>query len=154
MTQKQKEMLEKIKLILYGIFSYLSIDIEAFGILMILMCIDSVVGAIKSVRLGKDFKFKIMLWGISMKLIFLMIPVTLALMARGLGYDFTIAVNIVISILTVSESYSILGNIYMAKNKVKIKRMDMISSLLITLRRLMSKLFKGLIGKLDDEIEK
>tara|TARA_R110002012_G_scaffold289897_1_gene483268 strand:- start:274 stop:726 length:453 start_codon:yes stop_codon:yes gene_type:complete len=147
-------MLEKIKLSLYVILSYLSIDVEAFGILMILMCFDSIVGAVKSVRLGKDFKFKIMLWGISMKLIFLMIPVTLALMARGLGYDFTIAVNIVISILTVSEGYSILGNIYMAKNKIKIKRMDMVSSLLMTLRKLMSKIFKELIEKLDSRVVK
>lgn len=141
--------MEKVKLMIYGIFAYLSLDVEVFCILAALMCLDSVIGAIKSIRLGYDFKFTVLLWGISMKFIFLMIPVTLALMAKSLGYDFTVAVDIVISILTVSEGYSILSNIYMAKNKVKIKRVDMISALLITLRSGIAKSAKGLMEDLE-----
>lgn len=143
--------MEKFKYLAYGIFTFLNLDKEVFVILMVLMCIDSVVGAIKSVRLGDSFRFKKMLWGISMKLIFLMIPVTLALMAKNLGYDFTMAISIVMSVLTVSEGYSIMGNIYMAKNKVELKKMDIISALLIALRTAMRRLLTNLVKKAGEE---
>jgi glucan phosphoethanolaminetransferase (alkaline phosphatase superfamily) len=144
-------MIEKVKYMIYGVFTYLSLDTEMFAVLITLMVFDSVVGAVKSLRLGEVFSFKIMLWGISMKLIFLMIPITLALMAKNLGYDFTMAVNVVMSILTVSESYSIFGNIYMAKNKVRIDRVDLVSALLITLRRTMKNLAEKLIQKVEEK---
>lgn len=143
--------MDKVKYLLYGVFSYLGLNHETFGILMVLMLMDSIVGAVKAARLGEEVKFKIMLWGISMKLIFLMIPVTLALMAKSLGYDFTLAIHLVISILTVAEGYSILGNIYMAKNRVKIKKTDVVSSLLILIRKMIGKVIKNLLGKLEDE---
>jgi len=141
--------MEKVKYLCYAIFTYLNLNQETFSILMILMCIDSLLGAVKAVRLGRDFQFKTMLWGITMKLIFLMIPVTLALMAKSLGYDFVVAINIVMAILTVSEGYSIMGNIYMAKNKVILKKMDVVSGLLIAIRAGLSRTLSSLIGKVE-----
>ena len=146
-------MLEKLKYLAYVLFTYLNLDGEVFTILMILMCMDSFVGSIKAMRLGDYFRFKILLWGVTMKLIFLMIPVTLALMAKNLGYDFTLAINVVMSILTVSEGISIISNIYMAKNKVKIRKVDIISDLLITIRKGMLKTVKTLIHKVEDSDE-
>lgn len=142
--------MEKLKLIVYAVFSYLHLDKEAFGILMVLMCFDSIVGAIKAVRLDDEFKFRTLLWGISMKLIFLMIPVVLALMGKALGYDFHLAVNVIMAILTVSEGYSILGNIYMAKNKVKIKKIDIISLMINSLRAMMKKSLDSLLKTLEN----
>ncbi len=143
-------MIEKLKYFFYIIFAYLNLDHEVFGILMILMLIDSGLGALKAVRVGFKFRFKTLLWGITMKLIFLLIPVVLALTAKSLGYDFTIAIQIVLSILTVSEVYSIMGNIYMAKNKVIIEKMDVISNMIMTLRRALARLVKGFLHKIGD----
>ena len=141
--------LEKIKYLAYMAFTYLSIDKEVFGILLVLMCMDSIVGAVKSVRLGYDFQFKIMLWGITMKMIFLMIPVVLALMGQSLGYNFTNAVNVTMAILTVSEGYSIISNIHMAHTKEEVKKMDIISTLLIAIRNTMKRFVKGLLHRVE-----
>ena len=142
--------MEQLKLLIYAGFAYLHMNKEAFGILIVLMCIDSLVGAVKSARLGDEFKFRTLLWGISMKLIFLMIPVVLALMGKALGYDFHLAVNIVMAILTVSEGYSILGNIYMAKNRVKLKKVDIVSLMINTLRGMMKKSLDNLLSSLEN----
>lgn len=141
-------MLEKIKLLVYALFAYLNVDSEPFFILMVLMCIDSVMGALKAVRLGQKFSFKKMLWGITLKLAFLIIPLLIALMGRGLGYDLHHPVSIILSILSIAEMYSILGNIYTAKNKVEIDQMDVISELLLVLRFAMRKLIRNIMRKL------
>ena len=118
-------------------------------ILMVFMCLDSALGAFKAVRLGYKFKFKIMLIGFMLKLCFLIIPLTIALLGRALGYDFGIVVNISISVLIVSEAYSILGNIYAAKNKKKIDKIDAVSMLLIGLRKFLKNILTNLISKIE-----
>lgn len=137
-----------LKIGIYAIFAWLGISIEAFGILIGLMCIDSIVGIIKSLRLGKKFSFGTLLWGYTLKLCFLIIPLVVSLLGKSLGYDFAIAVNITISILSVAEVYSIIGNIYSAKTRVEIERIDAISLLLKSLRTLLEKILLGLIEKL------
>jgi small basic protein len=142
-------MLEKCKILLYLIFGYLGIDVEVFAILMVFMCLDSVLGAIKAIRLGERFKFKKMLWGFILKLCFLIVPLVLALLGKSLGYDFNLAVNITISILTVAEAYSIIGNIYSAKNKIKIEKTDAISVMLLNIRKVIKKILDLLMKKFE-----
>ena len=141
-------MLEKIKTLLYVIFAYLGIEIEAFAILMTFMCLDSILGAIKAMRLGEKFSFKKMLWGFTLKLCFLIIPLVIALLGKSVGYDFHSVVNVTISILTVAEAYSIVGNIYAAKNRVNVEKLDAISLLLINLRKAIKRMLDNLMGVL------
>ena len=138
-------MLGKIKLLLYVVFAYLGIEVEAFAILMTFMCLDSIIGAIKSMRLGGKFSFKKMLWGFTLKLCFLIVPLVIALLGKSVGYNFHAVVNITISILTVAEAYSIIGNVYAAKNRVKIEKLDAISVLLRNLRKVLKNLLDGLL---------
>jgi phage-related holin len=138
-------MLGKIKLLLYVVFAYLGIEVEAFAILMTFMCLDSIIGAIKSMRLGGRFSFKKMLWGFTLKLCFLIVPLVIALLGKSVGYNFHAVVNITISILTVAEAYSIIGNVYAAKNRVKIEKLDAISVLLRNLRKVLKNLLDGLL---------
>jgi hypothetical protein len=142
-------MLEKIKILIYIVFAYLGIEVEAFAILLLFMCFDSILGAINSVRLGGKFRFQKMLWGFTLKLCFLIVPLVIALLGKSVGYNFHSVVNVTISILTVAESYSIIGNIYSAKNKVKVDKLDAISVLLLSLRKVIKKILSGLIGKLE-----
>lgn len=139
-----------IKLGLYGFFAWLGISVEAFGILIILMCIDSGVGVIKALRLGKEFSFSKLLWGFILKLCFLVIPLVVALLGKSLGYDSaTMVVNLVVSILSVSEGYSIFGNLYSAKNRVEVKKVDVVSMLLKSLRVALMKTIKRSIKKIE-----
>lgn len=144
---KQHNMLGKIKILTYFVFAYLGIEVETFLILMVFMVMDSVLGAIKALRLGNRFSFQKMLWGYTLKLCFLIIPLTLALLGKSLGYDFHSAVNITISILTVAEAYSIIGNIYAAKNKVEMEKLDAVSLLLIYIRKSIKKVLDILLNK-------
>ena len=141
-------MLEKLKILLYLVGAYIGVEVEAFIILIGFMCIDSILGAIKSMRFGDRFSFNKMLWGFILKLCFLVVPLVLALLGKSLGYDFTMVVNITISILTVSEAYSIIGNIYSAKNKVKVDKIDAISLLLISIRKMIKNILDSLLGKI------
>lgn len=134
-------------MLLYIIGAYIGVEVEAFIILMTFMCMDSILGAVKAMRLGEKFSFNKMLWGYILKLCFLVVPLVLALLGKSLGYDFNAVVNITISILTVAEAYSIIGNIYSAKNKVKVDKIDAISLLLISVRKFIKKILDTLIGK-------
>lgn len=141
-------MLEKLKILLYLVGAYIGVEVEAFMILIGFMCIDSILGAIKAMRFGDRFSFNKMLWGFILKLCFLVVPLVLALLGKSLGYDFTMVVNITISILTVAEAYSIIGNIYSAKNKVKVDKIDAISLLLISIRKMIKNILDSLLGKI------
>lgn len=140
--------MDKIKLLLYGIFAYLQLDKEVFMILMLLMCIDTLAGALKAIRLGDEFRFRILLWGMTMKFVFLLIPMIVALVGKSLGYDFRIGINIIMSILTVAEAYSALGNIYAAKNRVEVKKIDAISMVINSLRQMLSQIMHNLLNTL------
>tara|TARA_R100001530_G_scaffold135042_1_gene111270 strand:- start:471 stop:992 length:522 start_codon:yes stop_codon:yes gene_type:complete len=146
---KPTEMVEKItefiKVVIYPLFIYLSLDAETTVILIILMILDSVFGAIKSVRLGRKFKRRLFFWGIMNKFIFIIIPIVLALCGKALKYDFSLAVDLLIKILIVSEVYSILGNVYSIKNKKEVEKLDAISRIIQALRTFMYKYInKGL----------
>lgn len=147
-------MLEKARTLTYVLFAYLNIDTEPFFILMVLMCVDSFVGAVKAVRLGYRFSFKRLMIGFTLKLCFLIIPLIIALMGRQLGYDFHYAVSITLSILSISEMYSILGNIYTAKNKIELDKLDVISEILITLRYVLRRALYNILNRFDNNFKK
>lgn len=139
-----------LKMSFYAVFVWLNIDLEVFTILVIFMSIDSFLGAIKAVRLGYDFSFNRLLWGFLMKLCFLIIPLLVALLGKGVSnQDFSISVDVVMKILIVSEAYSVFGNIYAAKNKIEVKRLDAISLLLKAIRTGLSRLFHNAIGQIE-----
>lgn len=138
-----------IKHLLYLVFAYLEIDIEVFIILIGFMCMDSLIGSIASVRIGNPFSFKKLLWGFCLKLCFLIIPLIVALLGKGLGHNYGLGVDIVMKVLILSEAYSIFGNIYTAKNKKKVHKMDVISMVLKSSRLLIKKLIKMFLDKIE-----
>lgn len=137
--------MNKIKIIIYAITAYLGINIETTLILVSLMGLDSFVGVIKVVMMNKKFTFRKLLLGFTAKLSFLIIPLVIALLGKSLGYNFHYVVNVTISILTVAEAYSIIGNIYAARNKVEIEKVDAISLLLLNVSKLIKKILTNLL---------
>ena len=141
--------MNKIKIIIYAITAYLGINIETTLILVSLMALDSFVGVIKVVMMNKKFTFRKLLLGFTAKLSFLIIPLVIALLGKSLGYNFHYVVNVTISILTVAEAYSIIGNIYAARNKVEIEKVDAISLLLLNVSKLIKKLLTNLLESIN-----
>lgn len=144
------DLISWIKYIGYILFVYLGIESEVFLILAIVMAVDSVTGVIRAVRLGEKISFTIFYGGVAIKFLFVLIPLLVALVGKGLQQDLTIGALVVMKIMVVSEAYSALGNIYSAKTKKKISNIDFISLLIHAIRNL----FKSVILLLISKIEK
>ena len=142
---------EFLKVIVYPVFAYLSMDIETTLLLVILMLIDSILGAMKSYRLGYKVKRSIFWWGISTKIIFILIPVVLAMAGKTIEYDFSIIVKIVMVVMVISEVYSILGNIYSIKNKEEVEKIDAISIVIKKLRDLIKEKIYMYLKKFEEK---
>lgn len=134
------EYWQEIKTALYLFFMFLNLDMDIVKILSILMITDTVLGALKSMFL-KDLKFTFrkLLWGIISKATILTIPMVLALVALGLGFDFKWLVSLVLKILVISEAISSITNILSIRKKQNIENTDYISSMLRGLREFLKK---------------
>ena len=142
------KLITAIKMAFYALFAYLEINVESFFILMIFMCADSILGAMSSIRVGDKFKFSIFYWGFISKLCILIIPLLVALLAKNVGQDFSMAIVITIKLLTVSEFYSSVGHTITIKKKKRIEKVDINTLILQGIREVMVRQAKSLIKKL------
>lgn len=142
--------LNLLKSLLYALFVYLGIKTGIVKVLFYLMLIDSVLGIIKALSLSEKISLRILALGMISKLSILVIPMILALMAKGLNLDFNYFVVIVLDILIVNEGISCITNILSIKTKKKIENTDYITKMLEALRRS----FMGIIQRLLAAIEK
>ena len=143
-----KGIMEATKLGLYGAFAYLDVPIEIFTILITFIGFDTFLGALASIRMGKEFN-KILLWGFCLKIGILILPLIVALLAKGLEMDFKFLVVLTIKILTVAEFYSCAGNIYTIKNKKRVNKIDVISMMLISFRKFARKFIQSNLEKIE-----
>jgi|AntRauTorcE11897_2_1112592.scaffolds.fasta_scaffold68876_1 phage-related holin len=155
LTNLDPDIWEYITYLTYAAFAYLSLDIDIVRILMWLMIIDTFFGAIKAVRVAKiKFSLKTMLWGILTKATILTIPMILALVALGLGYDFIWLIDIVIKILVLHEGISIITNMISIRQNKNIINADIISVMLLKIREVFTDLVKKLTGDISKDEEK
>ena len=138
----------------YVLFIYLGMGTDVVKILFCLMVIDSILGIIKALRLGEKVSIKILVWGIITKLLLLVIPMTVALIAKGLSFDLTQFVVIIIDIIVVSEGISIITNIISIKTKQQLENTDFITKLLISIKNVLTFAMKKLFKAIDDEKNK
>lgn len=142
---------QEIKTAIYLLFAFLNIDMDIVKILSILMLIDTSLGILKSLYLKElKFTFKKLLWGIVSKSTILLIPMLLALVSLGVGYDFKWIVDIVLKILIVSEAISSITNILSMKEKKNIENTDYVSKILHAIRDFLKKTIEKLIKKVED----
>lgn len=146
------EYWQEIKTIIYIAFAFLNIDMNTVKILSMLMAIDTTLGVIKSMYLKElRFTFKKLLWGLVSKSTVLLIPMLLALVSLGLGYNFKWVVELVLKILIVSEAISSITNILSIKEEKNIENTDYVSRLLHTIRDSLKNKMKNFIEKIEDE---
>lgn len=151
---KATDYVTAIKAFIYGVFLFLDIDIDIVKILGILMAIDTVLGIIKTVRLGKKFSFKILIWGMITKVSILIVPMILALVAKGLSFDFRWFVNAVLNILVVAEAFSSITNIISIKENKELENSDFITQLLHNIRKGLHKVITNLFSTISQEDDK
>lgn len=142
-------MLESAKVSLYALFIYLGIDINVTGVLFALMMIDTLLGVIKVFTLKEQFTFRRLLWGFVTKISILTIPLTVALMAKGVSLDMKPFVVVVMDILIVAEAFSIFTNMLSIRSRQKIENRDFVTILITKLRDLMARIVDRLFGNLN-----
>ena len=126
----------ELKAVIYTSFVFLNIDPEVVESLIILMVFDSIFGIAKAPYLGNKFSFRILYFGLVSKMLIILIPMTLALVGKGLKtYDFTIMVDLVLKILLVSEGLSIITSMYEIKTRKKAENIDLVTMLLSSIRK-------------------
>lgn len=143
-----------IKTFIYAIFVYLGVDSTIVEALFLLMCIDTVLGAIKAVVLGGNFSFSVLLWGMVTKLSVLVVPMVIALVAKGLSFDFKWFVLAILNVLVVAEGFSAVSNILSIKSKKNVKNVDFVSLLLQAIRQGMASIIKKYLTSISSGIEK
>ncbi|NQY30141.1 MAG: phage holin family protein [Flavobacteriaceae bacterium] len=139
----------ELKLLLYGVFVYLEMDIEIVKVLFYLMVIDTILGVIKTIVLKKTFSFKVLALGFVSKLAVLLIPMALALMSKGLNYNFKWFVTIVMDLLIVSDGISIFSNAIAIKTKKEVENFDALTTVLKAIRNALIQLFKKFLSTID-----
>lgn len=144
-----ENMLTYLKSFLYIIFIYLGIKTGAVKILLVLMLLDSLLGIIKALRLGKSFSFKVLLWGMITKLSIFIVPFIVALMAKALDYDFSYFIIVILNIIIVSEGISCITNIIGIKTKKEVDNTDYITTLLHAIKRTLSEIMKRLLSAIE-----
>ena len=143
------EYLTQLKVLLYSLFVYLDINMDVVKILFWLIIIDTVLGIIKALRLEIKVSLKKLAIGFLAKLSVILIPMTLALIGKGLSYDFKSFVIIVLDILIVNEGLSIFGNIIAIRTKKPLTNIDFISLLLNKIHQYFKKLITVLLNNLN-----
>ena len=116
--------------------TYTGLPAEPAAILAVLMCIDFVTGISRARALGEPVTSHKMKVGAIVKCGVLTVPLVMALTAKGLGADFNWLVQWTVSVFILSETYSIISNIYAAKTGVIMPEFDAVSAVLKKVRSL------------------
>lgn len=85
------------------------------------------------------------------KLSLLLIPMILALIAKGLNLDFSLFVIAAMNVLIVSEGISCITNILSIKTRKQIDNNDYVTLLLHSIRKLLTGFIQRLPGTIDEK---
>lgn len=151
MILKFEDYINEFKLLLYGVFLYLDLDIEIVKVLFFLMLLDTLLGIIKAIVLTNTFSFKLLVLGFVSKLAILLIPVALALMSKGLNYDFKWFVTVIIDLLIVSDGISIFSNVIAIKTKNEVENFDALTIVLKSSRNMLIIFFNNLLKSINNK---
>ena len=140
----------KVQGFVYAGLAFLNINVDIFGILILLMIADTAFGALKSTIIPNlAFNFKAMYIGISVKSVLLLIPMLTALTSIALGYEeYKWILDYVIKAIILSEFISIVTNFLSIRKRENIKSPDILA---ILLNYLKDKVMDGIKSIADNE---
>ncbi|NCD11053.1 MAG: hypothetical protein EOL93_00750 [Epsilonproteobacteria bacterium] len=140
--EKQSVLLNSFLIPLAWVIQYLELDYKKLTILISLMCLDMVTGTIKAYVAKQDITSRRWVAGFLSKLVVLLIPFVIALMAKGVDIDVRWFVGLSLSILIVAESYSILGNVHTIKTGEAVAEIDAVSAIIKALREILENMIQ------------
>ena len=110
----------------------LGLSVEALTILAVFMVLDTFLGIARSITLhgSNTFTSRVLTHGLISKLLILFIPIILVWTGRGVGFDFHSIASGTISVLVLSEAYSIFGHIQSIRTREDVKEFDAVSMVL------------------------
>lgn len=150
--EASENIINGLKFLFYGVFVFLGINTDVVMILFWLMLMDTVCGVMKAVRLPElKFSFRELRLGLLSKLLILFIPMSIALMGKGLSFNFKWFVTLVMDILIVEQGISIITNVLSIRQKKSIKNEDFMARLIHAVRSYLINLFNTLLGNLKNQ---
>ena len=140
--EKQSTALNLFLLPLASLVQFLEIDAKKLSILVVLMCIDMLTGTFKAYRTKENITSRRWIAGFLSKLVVLLVPFTIALMAKGVYFDVKWFIGFSLSIMVIAEAYSILGNIYTFKTGEAVAEIDAVSAIIKVLRNFLENMIE------------
>lgn len=140
--EKQSTALNLFLLPLASLVQFLEIDTKKLSILVVLMCIDMLTGTFKAYRTKENITSRRWIAGFLSKLVVLLVPFTIALMAKGVDFDVKWFIGFSLSIMVIAEAYSILGNIYTFKTGEAVAEIDAVSAIIKVLRNFLENMIE------------
>ena len=138
--------------VLYEILEYFSISCEALSILSILLILDFVMGIVDAYIKDKSQVTSAKMWKwLVKKVTRRMLPFIVVWIFRGAWIeDMSTIVSMIISMLIVTEWYSIIGHIYSINTWKEILEIDAFEMIL----NFLLKLLKGKLPDKEEDLEK
>ncbi len=120
---------------------YLNLAPESIGMLTILIVTDIITGIVKSGVLHgwRTIRSSRLAAGTLSKMLLLLIPVTLAVAGKGVAIDMTALAQGSITVLILSQLYSVIGNIHAVQTKSEKNEFDAVSFILRSIRDLLER---------------
>jgi len=146
------EIINYIKSAFAAVALFISVDVDLLYFLPIIMCIDALFGIIASHKMKEKFVMKKFQWGFLSKFALLLLPVIIALIGTGIGYDLTLVIDWAIKLLFIAEGYSILGNMYTMRTGKRPIEVDLISLAILWGRKLVVKLFNSTMVNIEKNL--
>lgn len=140
--EKQSTALNLFLLPLASLLQFLEIDAQKLTILVVLMCIDMITGTFKAYRTKENITSRRWIAGFLSKLVVLLVPFTIALMAKGVDFEVKWFIGFSLSIMVIAEAYSILGNIYTFKTGESVAEIDAVSAVIKVLRNFLENMIE------------
>ena len=138
--------------VLYEILEYFSISCEALSILSILLILDFIIGIVDAYIKDRSQVTSAKMWKwLVKKVTRRMLPFIVVWIFRGAWIeDMSTIVSMIISMLIVTEWYSIIGHIYSINTWKEILEIDAFEMIL----NFLLKLLKGKLPDKEEDIEK
>lgn len=129
--------------------AFLGLSTESYGILALLMIVDTITGIIRAgvVHGWGSVNSHNLSFGVLSKMCLISAPFIVAIAGRGAGVDLTLVAKGALNMLILSEAYSVLGNTQAIRIRKDIKEFDAINIILGRLRQTIERLLVTDNGK-------
>lgn len=116
----------------------LGMSMHSFGILFCFILLDMLTGVWRAVVTdgSKSITSTAFINGLASKLLFMLIPLIVAYMGKGIGLDLTAMAGGALSMLILAQGYSIIGNIYTIRTGQRVTEFDAVRFILVKIKDL------------------